>query len=62
MTTNSEIHKQNREFHLKTTVCSIAPRHCTMLDVISTLTCSSRWRFGSCNMHISHSLNHKHEW
>ena len=33
--------------HLNATVCSMAPRHCTMLVVIRTSTCSSRWRLGS---------------
>lgn len=35
------------KFHLKATVCNMAPKHCTMLVVIKTSTCSSRWRFGS---------------
>ena len=35
--------------YLKTTVCSMAPRHCTMFFVIITSTCSSRWRLGSWN-------------
>ena len=34
--------------YLKTTVFNMAPRHWTMLEVIRTSTCSSRWRFGSC--------------
>ena len=37
-----------RNSYLKTTVCSMAPRHCTIFVVIITSTLSSRWRFGSC--------------
>lgn len=35
--------------YLKTTVCSMAPRHCTIFFVIITSTCSSKCRLGSWN-------------
>jgi len=34
--------------HLNTTVSIMAPRHCTIFDVISSSTLSSRCLFGSC--------------
>lgn len=56
-----------QKHHLNTTVCSIAPRHCTMLLAINTLTCSSRWRLGSYKQNDNsgwHSLlRHRiHKW
>lgn len=39
-------------------MCSMAPKHCTMLLVINTSTCSSKWRLGSCiNIQQKYTIN-----
>lgn len=42
------INSYRQSCHWKTTVSSMAARHCTMLDVIKTSTCSSKCLLGSC--------------